>query len=105
MRTAFSALKAIWPVAAPGPAGSPRPRRRPPVSAFCFSFASNTGARSCVICPASTRSTASVLVINSSSTMSQAMRTAAKPVRLPVRVCSRYSLRDWIVNSMSCMSR
>ncbi len=38
---------------------------------------------------ASTRSTASVFVISPSSTMSQAMVTAAKPVRLPVRVCNR----------------
>ena len=54
---------------------------------------------------ASTRSTASVLEISPSSTISHAIVTAANPVRLPVRVCSRYNFRDWIVNSMSCMSR
>ena len=31
--------------------------------------------------------------------------TAAKPVRLPLRVCSIHSLPFWMVNSMSCTSR
>ncbi len=39
------------------------------------------------------------------STISTAMRTAAGPVRLPLRVCSMYSLPSWMVNSKSCMSR
>ena len=51
-----------------------------------------------------TRSTASFLVIMPSSTISTATRTAAGPVRLPLRVCSMYSLPSWMVNSKSCMS-
>ena len=37
-------------------------------------------------------------------TISTAMRTAAGPVRLPLRVCSMYSVPSWTVNSKSCMS-
>ena len=42
--------------------------------------------------------------ISPSSTISTATRTAAGPVRLPLRVCSMYSLPSWMVNSKSCMS-
>ena len=57
---------------------------------FLFFLRVETPARaSCTICPASTRDTASVWLIRPSSTMSQAIFTAAKPVRLPVRVCRR----------------
>ena len=39
------------------------------------------------------------------STMSTAMRSAARPVRLPTRVCSIQSLPCSMVNSVSHMSR
>jgi hypothetical protein len=42
--------------------------------------------------------------INFSLAMSTAMRTAAAPVRLPVRVCSIQSFPRSMVNSQSCMS-
>jgi hypothetical protein len=45
-----------------------------------------------------------LFVISFSLTMSQAIFTAAAPVRLPVRVCSIQSLPRSMVNSMSCMS-
>ena len=48
---------------------------------------------------------ASSFVIRPSSTMSTAKRTPAKPVRLPLRVCSIQSLPFWTVNSMSCTLR
>ena len=83
-----TALNAVWD-AAPGPAGSPLPSCRPSLTAAVFSFASNTGASSCTICSGSTRATASSASIRPSSTMSVATRTAANPVRLPLRVCRR----------------
>mmetsp|Transcript_14325 Transcript_14325/g.35472 ORF Transcript_14325/g.35472 Transcript_14325/m.35472 type:complete len:246 (+) Transcript_14325:2367-3104(+) len=52
----------------------------------------------------STSSTASSLVSRPSLNMSVATLSAAAPVRLPLRVCSMYSLPSCTVNSMSCMS-
>ena len=53
---------------------------------------------------AGTRATASCQVISFSFTISQAMRTAATPVRLPLRVWSMKSLPFSTVNSKSCIS-
>ena len=89
MATAPGAVSAIRPHAAPGPAGRPLPSCRPSFTAAVFSFVSKTGASSCTICSGSTRATASSSSIRPSSTMSVAMRTAANPVRFPLRVCSR----------------
>ena len=44
-------------------------------------------------------------VIKPSDTKSQAIFKAALAVRLPLRVCSIYSLPFSIVNSISCISR
>ena len=52
-----------------------------------------------------TRSTASRLSIKPSFTISTATRSAAAPVRFPLRVCSMKSLPFSMVNSKSCMSR
>ena len=59
------------------------------------------------MCSAETLRTASACVslIAGSSTMSTAMRSAARPVRLPTRVWSIQSLPWSIVNSVSHMSR
>ncbi|CLQ50491.1 Uncharacterised protein [Mycobacterium tuberculosis] len=51
------------------------------------------------------RLTASSSVISPSSTMSTAIFSAARVVRLPQRVCSIHSLPRSMVNSMSCMSQ
>ena len=50
------------------------------------------------------RRTAVFSSISFSLTMSQAIFTAAAPVRLPLRVCSMNSVPFSIVNSMSCTS-
>ncbi len=65
------------------------------------------GAARCRGASAFTRWTASARLsrIDGSSTISTAMRSAARPVRLPTRVCSIQSLSCSIVNSMSHMSR
>ena len=39
------------------------------------------------------------------NTVSAAIRTAAGPLRLPIRHCSIHKRPDWMVNSMSSMSR
>ena len=99
--SARSALKYTLPVAAPGPAGSPL------VMADIFRTAarSNTGASSWSKSSAGMRVTASFQVISFSLTISQAMRTAARPVRLPLRVWSMNTFSSSIVNSKSCTSR
>ncbi len=103
--TACGAVSATRPQAAPGPAGRPLPSRRPSLTAAAFSFVGKIGASSCTSCSGSTRATASSALMRPSSTMSVATRTAAKPVRFPLRVWSRKSLFSSIVNSRSCMSR
>ena len=50
------------------------------------------------------RTSASSSVMNFSLTMSQAIFTAAAPVRLPLRVWSIQSLPRSMVNSVSCIS-
>ena len=62
------------------------------------------GSSSCVRSPAGMRRTAVFSSISFSLTMSQAIFTAAAPVRLPLRVCSMNSVPFSIVNSMSCTS-
>ena len=68
-------------------------------------FGSMVGWRSWSRDIGSMRSTASAWVIRLSSAMSTAIFSAARPVRLPERVCSIQSLPRSIVNSRSCMSR
>jgi hypothetical protein len=97
---ASSAVNAGRPTAAPGDAG--RPRARTVVIARLVG--SKYGRRSWIRSPAGIRRIASCSVISFSLTMSQAIFTAAAPVRLPVRVWSIQSLPRSIVNSMSCMS-
>src|SRR5437016_6410169 len=81
--TASSALKTTWPDAAPGPAAKPLPIFFPSL-ADCRS---KMGASRCASESAGTRLTASSLEISFSPTISTAMRTAAWPVRFPLRVC------------------
>lgn len=56
------------------------------------------------MCAGSTMQTASAGVTTPSATMSLAMRRAALPVRLPLRVCSMNRRPSMTVNSQSCMS-
>ena len=80
--TASSALNTILPLAAPGPAGKPLPISFAP---FALSR-SKMGARIWLSESAGIRFTASSLEMNFSFTISTAIRTAAMPVRLPLRV-------------------
>ena len=89
------------PEAAPGPAGSPVAM----TSACLIAWRSKIGVRSWLSWSAGTRATASCQVMSFSFTISQAMRTAATPVRLPLRVWSMKSLPFSTVNSKSCISR
>ena len=93
-------MKARAPNEAPGEAG------RPTVSgeAFFLAAGSNEGSSNWVRSLAGIRFTAVFSVISFSLTMSQAIFTAAAPVRLPFRVCSMNSLPRSMVNSMSCTS-
>ena len=81
-RNASSAWKTAMPLAAPGEAGSPF------ASTAFVAFGSMRWCSSWSRSPGGTRSTASFRSISPSFAISTAMRTAAGPVRLPVRVCS-----------------
>ncbi len=85
---------------APGEAASPRA-----TSPRCSPL--SWGCSSCSRCSGVTRVTASAWVreISGSVVISTAMRSAARPVRLPVRVWSIHSLPCSMVNSVSSMSR
>jgi hypothetical protein len=97
--SASSALNTMVPDAAPGLAGKPFD------STVRAAFGSSVGCSNWSSDAGLTRSTASLRVISPSCAISTAMRRLAAAVRLPLRVCSMYSLFCWIVNSMSCMSR
>ena len=84
--------------------GRPLASSRPSSIAAFLADGRKIGCRSWFSASGSTRRSASSFGISFSSTISTAMRTPAKPVRLPLRVCSMYSLPFSIVNSMSCMS-
>ena len=79
-----SDVKAMRPVAAPGPAGRPLAISWAPASAS----GSNIGASSESIESAGIFMSARSRSSSPSSFMSTAIRTAASPVRLPLRVCS-----------------
>ena len=100
-RLASSAVNTILPAAAPGEAGSASPITSP---AFKASV-SNVGCSTWSSDFASILSTASCGVIFPSSTKSHAIRIAACAVRLPLRVCKKYSFPSSMVNSISCISR
>ncbi len=102
--SASSAKNTTLPVAAPGPAGRPLASSRPSAIAAFFAAGRNTGRRSWFSASGSTRRSASSFEISFSSTISTAMRTPAKPVRLPLRHWSMYRTPFSIVNSMSCIS-
>ncbi len=87
--SACSAVRAIRPVAAPGPAFRPLVSSWPSLRRRSFSFGSKTGASSCERLSASMRFRAVWLSMRPSSTKSMAMRMPAMAVRLPLRVCSR----------------
>ena len=103
---ASAANSTTSPVAAPGPALVPVGHHP---ALFCARRpsprGSNTGRSRSFRPSGSTRAIASSGVISPSSTMSTAILTAAKPVRLPLRVCSIQSFLSSMVNSKSCMSR
>ena len=69
--------------AAPGEAGSPLAS-----NSTLVPFSSSRGTRKSYNWLGSTRKMASSFVISLSSTICRATRTAARPVRLPLRVCS-----------------
>ena len=98
--TASAAVKASLPVAAPGLAPMPLVSTVTPA----LSLAWKLGRSSCVRSPAGIRLSAVFSSISFSFTISTATRTAAVPVRLPLRVWSMNSLPFSTVNSMSCMS-
>jgi len=98
---ASTAVKTMRPQAAPGEAGRPRPTGVD----FLRATVSNCGWRSVSRLRGSIMSTASCSVRMPSSTRSQAIFSAARAVRLPLRVWSMKSFLFSIVNSMSCMSR
>ena len=97
--SASSAVNTTAPDAAPGLAGSPFP------SSVRGALGSNVGCSNWSSDAGFTRRTASDSSISPSRAMSTAMRRLAAAVRLPLRVCSMYSLRCCTVNSRSCMSR
>jgi hypothetical protein len=66
---------------------SPLARSRPVRMADSFAASSKMGRRTWFSDSGSTRRMASSREMSFSSTMATAMRTAARPVRLPVRVC------------------
>ncbi len=98
--SAVAAVNAIRPVAAPGPAGKPRAMA---VAAFS-ALGSKTGTRRESIDSAGILSKAAFWFIRRSRCISTAILTAARPVRLPLRVCRMNKRPFSIVNSKSCMS-
>ena len=96
--SATSAVSAIVPDAAPGEAGRPRPRQTR------WASGSSVGCRSWSSDSGFIRLTASLFVISPSSAISTAILSAASAVRLPLLVCSIYSLCFSTVNSRSCIS-
>ena len=84
-----------------------RARRPGPWSARCSRVPANCGCRTWSRWSAVIRPMASSLVslMAGSLVMSTAMRSAARPVRLPTRVCSIHNLPCSMVNSVSHMSR
>mmetsp|Transcript_45450 Transcript_45450/g.73758 ORF Transcript_45450/g.73758 Transcript_45450/m.73758 type:complete len:205 (+) Transcript_45450:2056-2670(+) len=98
LSSASSAVKTTVPLAAPGEAG------RPFVRIFFSALGSRIGCNSWSSNSGFSRITASDLEIRPSCAMSTAICSAAWAVRLPVRVCSMYSVPRCMVNSMSCIS-
>jgi hypothetical protein len=90
------------PTAAPGEAASPE-------AITCTSADANWGWSTCSTWSSLIRSSASWREIDQprdfALVISTAMRSAARPVRLPTRVCSIQSLPRSMVNSVSHMSR
>jgi hypothetical protein len=78
LRSASSALNTMWPLAAPGLAGSP-------LASSFFGAGSMRGVQQLVDGRRSTRRIASRSLMSPSFTISTAMRTAARAVRFPVR--------------------
>ncbi len=97
--TASAAEKTICPTAAPG-----RGRQAVRDHFDLLRFLVEMGHQEIVELVGLDAKDGGLLVDQPSPTMSRAMCTAARPVRLPLRVCSMYSLRSWMVNSKSCMS-
>ena len=98
--TTSSALKYIFPDAAPGEAGRPFDI----ISNFFISFSSNVGCNNCSKVLGSILDTHSDSVILPSFTISTAIFTAAFAVLFPFLVWSMNSFSFSIVNSISCIS-
>ena len=96
--TAASADRITFPLAPPGLAAMPW------ATGFTLLLGSSCGWRRWLRLSGATRFTAVVSSITPSLTISTAMRTAAVPVRLPLRVWSMYRVPSCTVNSISCMS-
>ncbi len=103
--SASGALNTTLPLAAPGPAASPLASTLFSATARRLLSGEKMGRRSWLSCSGSTRMSASSGSMRPSATISTAMRMAARPVRLPLRVCSMYRRPRSTVNSKSCMSR
>mmetsp|Transcript_24141 Transcript_24141/g.91101 ORF Transcript_24141/g.91101 Transcript_24141/m.91101 type:complete len:360 (+) Transcript_24141:1168-2247(+) len=102
MASASPAVKAARPEAAPGDAAVPEAMSEASDAAGSLSRACRAWSRCWGV---TRRATASSLVTRPSRTMSVAIRTAAGPVRLPLRVCSMNRRPDSMVNSQSWTSR
>jgi hypothetical protein len=94
-----ASTKASTSISAPGEAGSPV------ASTVQGAVGSTIGWSSWSSASGVTRISASCSVSIPSSTISTAMRTLAKPVRLPLRHWSMNIFEFSMVNSMSCMSQ
>ena len=97
--------KMAMPVAGAGRSVEAMGSRSPRVWAAFLALSSNTGCTRASTCSGVTRMRASSREINPSLTWSTAILTAARAVRLPLRVCSIQSLPRSTVNSRSCISR
>ena len=93
-------MKANLPVPAPGPAGKPLAIG----VALSKEALTKLGNNNLSNDNASIRQTASSVVIKPSSTKSHAIFKAAAGVLLPLRVCKKYRVPSYTVNSISCIS-
>ena len=98
---ASAELNTITPLAPPGPAGRPLAIGLAAASALGSMAGSNNSPN----CAGVTRKTASSLEMSLSLTISNAICTAAVPLRLPTRHCSIHNFWCSMVNSISNMSR
>ena len=98
--TASCAVKTAFPVAPPGPAGSPLASKL-----VLFSAPGSTiGCKSSSSCEGATLPIAVFSSISFSFTISDAILIAAGPFLFPILHCNIHNFPDWMVNSISNMS-